>query len=279
MKLRCLFVAGLAILPAGMTDASDGVPTKLILCMGDSITYGVTQSAQEGRPWQLDSLGGYPARLQRRLGSRARVLNRGIAGATAEHWLAGEVLRNPKLWPRLPDVWPDFRFPGPPEGASSLAQAVVQVERPDVAVIFLGVNDLTLPTRASKDKVPEEVARRLTELHSQVKSVVPIVLVATSLPNHRDPVELQHKLNAEIRAAFSNYLPLGERFAAAGWEDLLGDAIHPNERGYAVLAEILADELVHRQLVTAVPEPTGAETRHVECRRGAARGGWRWDGA
>ena len=56
-----------------------------MVCLGDSITLGITRG---GIPAKIDSKGGYPGRVQRRLGNAARVLNRGLGGATAGNWTA-----------------------------------------------------------------------------------------------------------------------------------------------------------------------------------------------
>jgi lysophospholipase L1-like esterase len=74
------------------------------------------------------------------------------------------------------------------------------------------------------------------------------VLVSTLLPNLRDPADLRDGVNAEIQARHPDALRLGERFTEAGWQSLLGDEIHPNAQGYAVLAGIVADELARRGL-------------------------------
>ena len=51
-------------------------------------------------------------------------------------------------------------------------------------------------------------------------------------------------------------LPLGERFAAAGWTHLLGDEIHPSEEGYEILAAILTEELATRGYLPGAPSST-----------------------
>ncbi len=75
------------------------------------------------------------------------------------------------------------------------------------------------------------------------------MLLATPLPNHRDPPALVDDLARRIRAAHADALPLGERFAAADWERLLSDEVHPNEEGYELLARIVAEELERRGLI------------------------------
>src|SRR5262249_12897590 len=71
-----------------------------------------------------------------------------------------------------------------------------------------------------------------------------------------DPAEPRERLNARLREEHPDALPLGERFAAASWTQLLGDEIHPSEEGYETLAEILAEELAGRGYLAPVPTST-----------------------
>jgi lysophospholipase L1-like esterase len=206
---------------------------------------------RSGNPPEEDARGGYPGRLQERLGDRVQVLRRALGGASAELWLydvrdgvgAGfwEALRARE--PALPD--------DAPPGAASVALAVFEADRPQVVVILLGVNDLAAEVPRRGLAAIDEVAGRLVSLRRQAERVAPSALVATVLPSHRDPAPWRDGLNARIRADHPDFLPLGERFAAAGWERLLADEIHPNAEGYEVLAAILAEELVSRALVPA----------------------------
>jgi hypothetical protein len=78
-----------------------GSDKPTIVCLGDSITEGVT------RVGSADSAGGYPGRLQRRLGDRARIVNRGVGGASTRLWLLDHdaAVREPKWWARFHDRW------------------------------------------------------------------------------------------------------------------------------------------------------------------------------
>jgi len=248
---RLLAVATLvsALALAGCRSAAGPHELQRILCLGDSITAGVTRSSAPGRPMSVDPLGGYPGRLQRRLGDRVRVMKRAVGGATTTFWLADP--REPTgaaFWSALMGAESADQ---PPAGAASVVGAVMQHDRPELVVILLGVNDLNFAARERVEAVVGEVAERLTMLQREVLSVARVALVATALPSLRDPPPLRDALNARIRAEHPDFLPLGERFAAAGWERLLGDEIHPNEDGYEVLAAILAEELTRRALVAA----------------------------
>ena len=84
----------------------------------------------------------------------------------------------------------------------------------------------------------------------QARTVARVVLLATILPSRRDPPAMRDALNAGLTARHPDALPLAERFAAAGWEQLLGDEIHPNEAGYELIATTLAEELERRAIVS-----------------------------
>src|SRR5262245_26652813 len=201
-------------------------PDPVIGCLGDSITMGVTESGVPKA--KTDPLGGYPGRLGRLLGPHTRVLGRGIGGATTRVWL-----ENPRTEPGLavwrvivaPWLGPEFKEPDPLD--ASLAVATLRPLHADIIIIFLGINDIYFDARRDPD-VPEHVVARLETLHQQTAPLAHTVLVATALPNHRDPAPLIATLNERIRAHFPNFLPLGERFSAAQWEHLLGDEVHPN---------------------------------------------------
>lgn len=238
-------------------------PHPVIGCLGDSITMGVAKS---GVPkGNMDPLGGYPGRLGRLLGPHTRVVGRGIGGATTRLWL-----ENPRVEPGL-TVWrtlvapwlgPEFKAPDP--GDVSLAVAALRPLHADIVIIFLGINDIYFDKLRDPD-LPEHVVAHLATLCEQIAPLARTVLVATALPNHRDPAPLIAALNERIRARFPDFLPVGERFSAVSWEHLLGDEVHPNVAGYQFIANTIAHELHRRGLVASAapsrPEPGDALAR------------------
>ena len=223
-----------------------------IVCIGDSITEGVTRGAGGAGPTLRDPDGGYPGRLARLLGTRAHVLGRGIGGATTETWLTDpRGAENRALWGLVAKTgWEDFPLTAPPSDAPSLLLAVLRADRADVVIVLLGTNDIGVDRWKFGPAVIDRASEGLASVYRQARSVAPRVLVATVLPNTRDPAALRASLNVRIRAEYPDFLPLAERFEAAGWERLLGDLVHPNEEGHEVLARLVADELVARHVVS-----------------------------
>lgn len=250
MLRRPRFVVALLLAVACVAcNTPSSTPTVTIACLGDSITNGLTHGSAGNQPPQHDAAGGFPGRLAQLLPG-TRVLNRGIGGMTAGGWVASPSSDLGRAVWNLTAVagWPDYVPHDPAPDAPSAAVALLAPEKPDVVVVLLGFNDLMV---ASQRHDPDPVARLLadlTTLVTQLRHVAPTVLVSTILPNHTLSAETMTAVNDGIRTAHPDFLPLGERFAAAGWESLLGDHVHPNEAGYAVLASALADELQRRGL-------------------------------
>ena len=239
----------MALLTLAGPSAATSPPTRVIACLGDSITVGVTHRGAR------DPLGGYPGRLQRRVGPQVRVLNRGLAGTTTAFWLTDPSSEDGRrIWRGLLQLWPDLPRAEPPRAATSVMRATLDVDHPDLVVVLLGVNDLGAEPAGAK--IVERTSARLERIQQEASSPGRTVLLATLLPNRRDPEEPRARLNARIRARHPDALPLGERFAAAGWTHLLGDEIHPNEEGYEILAAILTEELATRGYLPGAPSST-----------------------
>ena len=114
-------------------------PPLTVLCLGDSITLGITRG---GIPADMDPDGGYPGRLQRRLGGSVRVLNRGLGGATAGMWMAAPGTSDGWWARQLLGVshWPDVTFDQAAVSSDkSVAELVLGDVRPDVVIVLLGI--------------------------------------------------------------------------------------------------------------------------------------------
>src|SRR5262249_2411403 len=153
------------------------------------------------------------------------------------------------VWGAFRNLWAEPAPEAPPADATTVVAAVLAVDRPALVVVLLGVNDLDRDRAHRGPALADETVGRLVAVERAAAGVVPRVLVATLLANRRDPPELIARVNDGIRARWPDALPLGDRFAAAGGAELLGDEIHPSEAGHEVLAGIVADELARRGLV------------------------------
>jgi lysophospholipase L1-like esterase len=242
-----------AVLATAACGADRPSPIPTIAFLGDSITYGVVRGPRGGRGVEVDPQGGYPGRLARRLGDRARVLNRGIGGATTGLWLASpESPEGRAMWGLVQHA-PWFEPALVPRGESVALAALTGVHA-DVVVLLVGVNDLYV-RRVEGAVALESALDGVTRLAGQAATVAPTVLVATPLPNHRDAPEEIAALRAGIHARFPDALPLGERFAALRWEPLLADEVHPSRAGYERLAILFETLLLERGLIAPAPAP------------------------
>src|SRR6185503_17885622 len=136
---RWVGVAVLVLAGPVIATAADASPT--IVCIGDSITYGIVRGAQDPADVRRDPMGGYPGRLQRRFGTRARVVNRGLAGGSARLWLLDPAGDGAFFWDVVQRVFPDLDASTSPDFPSILLR-VLAADHPDVVVIVLGSNDL-----------------------------------------------------------------------------------------------------------------------------------------
>jgi lysophospholipase L1-like esterase len=258
--LRCSARAAalLASLTAVLLGCTTRGPVERISCIGDSITQGFVRGGANHTA-RFDPEGGYPGRLRPLLGPSVQVSNRGIGGSSARVWLAdphdgeGNV-----YWNVMRKGHDDLATTELPKDARSLVDVVIQHDRPQLVIIQLGINDIGMArlaqeSEARKDEFVEQLVEQLRELERQASRGAQTVLVATLLPNHRDPDDVRRKANRRIRETFPDALPLGEKFEAAGWENLLADLIHPNEAGHQLLAETVAEELESRGLVRRRP--------------------------
>ena len=259
---RWLLCAGLVL--AGVVAPRRAHALKIV-AIGDSITQGMTHSGRSGPGGvkaEFDSQGGYPGRLQAELGGQAQIVARGLGGFTTKLWL--DVPPAAPAWARertqLEHAMPGFRPGRSIRADEALIDYVLDVEKPDVVILFVGINDL--PENQGKDPDPAKVAARVQALavKARAKASRRTVLVATLLPNRRDPAWVVAETNRQICALEPRCVRVDEAFAAAGGERLLGDEIHPREEAYAVIADTFATALRKRGLVKDGPAAPGAAT-------------------
>jgi lysophospholipase L1-like esterase len=198
---------------------------------GDSITFGVL--AERRASSRLVTSSNYPNILQsmlQGLDPAWRVINRGVPG---EHTDAGA-----------------RRFSG-----------VLTVDRPGFVLIMEGTND------ASADDDPAFIVANLQSMVLQARGNKTIPVLATIPPNFRnDPTaqDIIDHANVMIRVlARSQQVVLAEIFDGMNDRSLFGlspdtDPLHPNERGYSVMAGIWFAAM-QRAIPASAPPPPPAD--------------------
>jgi hypothetical protein len=141
-----------------------------------------------------------------------------------------------------------------PDGANLLS-LVLANDRPAIVLLLVGVNDVAESGPGRPPVDPAAIAERIARLAAQARAAGAQVIVSTLLPNRRDPAPTIAEVNRRICAAERDCLRLDRAWESAGGDDLLGDEIHPSERGHAVIAAAFLDALRTRGLVPAAAAP------------------------
>lgn len=267
--------------PSGApSPATPGARTSSVVvidAIGDSITAGYVHSGDaNGRRAQFDPEGGYPGRLGMLLDDGTRIRRRGVGGSTLATWTA-EPRGNPAdLEALLRSLWPDLpssaRLPRPRQSALSWT---LDVDRPDVVILLLGVNDLWLDALVGGPPDARGAAGRVSRAAASARARGSRVLVATLLPNARDPEGALEEFNRTLCELEPDCLRLDRDFARAGGTALLGDEIHPSPAGHQAIAESMADALVaagisHRRTHAPGGQDAPAETGNDTTGAGAS---------
>jgi len=246
IRAVCLILAALAVLAAegcsGGSSASTasasstpadfdfgGNDPRTVTAFGDSITQGVLELRR--RDLGLTTSNNYPSRLQallRGLDPAWRVVNRGVGGERTAQGLA-----------RLPSI--------------------LAIDKPGFVLVLEGTND-------ASDCL--EVTRIVDNLRSMVriaKANRSIPILGTLPPNFRNDPCAQDVI-AEVNAllpgvAAAESIVLADIFTGMNDRSLFGlapdrDPLHPNERGYAVMAEIW-----YRAMLQVIPGGTAVALR------------------
>jgi acyl-CoA thioesterase-1 len=191
-------------------DFGSNNPLK-VTAFGDSITQGVLELQR--RDLGLSTSNNYPALLQGKLKALDPawvVVNRGVGGEETSSGAA--------------------RFPG-----------VLSLDRPGFVLIMEGANDATDCLDAGF------IAANLRSMVQTAKANKTVPIIGTLTPNFRnDPCarDVVSKVNVEVRnIASSEDIILAEIFEGMNDRSLFGqspsrDPLHPNDRGYAVMADI-----------------------------------------
>ena len=185
--------------------------SRRVSAFGDSITFGVLELRLKGSGLATSS--NYPAILQnmlRGVDKAFRVTNRGVPGERTSSGVT--------------------RVPG-----------VLAADRPGFLLLMEGTND------ASHDDDPSFIVANLETMVIRAQTNKTIPVVGTIPPNFRhDPTaqDIIDSANTLIRRmAQSHHIVVAEIFDGMNDRSLFGqspdrDPLHPNERGYAVMAGI-----------------------------------------
>ncbi|HET6204446.1 MAG TPA: SGNH/GDSL hydrolase family protein [Planctomycetota bacterium] len=264
LRIAALFAPG----PRAAAALPEGAPT--VLCVGDSHTYGLFVGDSES----------YPAQLGARLaGARVRVVNAGRPALNssllvphAREWIARTRPRVLVVRVGINDFWNDAR----PDGSLLDSLRVVRLARVLFSRRAAGGADLppagdrlpTAPMRSDLERLGECVGVR-GALEANVRSAVrearaagaAAVLLAYSLDFHYYAVvnEGLERIAGEEGALFADPSPLARRAASAeGYPSVFLPDFHPNARGYALEAGVVA-EAIARAAPALLPRPTTPE--------------------
>ena len=184
---------------------------RTVSAFGDSITFGTLEERKRG--FGLDTANNYPNNLQKllqKLDPAWRVINRGVGGE------------------------------GVQDGAARIT-GVLSSDHPGFILIMEGTNN------ASRCDDPSFIVNNLETMVDRAKANKTVPLLGTIPPNFRSPTCAQDVIdqaNVMIRGlASSEGIVLAEIFEGMNDRSLFGlgpdrDPLHPNEQGYAVMANI-----------------------------------------
>lgn len=188
-----------------------------VACVGDSITAGVGAKNRKAQ--------NYPAQLQALLGDKYTVKNFGVSGIQTQNYFQSR------------------------EGA--LKKRVVDFQ-PDIIVIKLGTND----TKSRKLEDPADKAEFKSKVMGAYLAMVeafenleskPELYVCTPVPVFktmgaiREQVLVEDVLPIVQEVSRKTGAPIIDLYAAlTGKGDMVPDGVHPNEKGYEVIANAVA---------------------------------------
>jgi lysophospholipase L1-like esterase len=238
----CLGVALLAAAGCGgkssTTSSSSQTPPdfdfgnndpKKVTAFGDSITLGVLELKRRDLP--LTTSNNYPNILQaklRGLDPAWRVVNRGVGG---EKTAAGAA--------RLPSI--------------------LRIDKPGFVLILEGTND----AHQCDDGAAASNNLRNMVLTAKANKSIPIIgTVPPSFRNNDCADDVINEINANIHGfASADHVVVAEIFSGMNDRSLFGispdrDPLHPNEAGYAVMADIW-----FRAMLQAIPGGVTAALR------------------
>ena len=235
----------LSTLPLGAewAQAQPRMPTH-VACVGDSITAGFAASSPDKS---------YPSDLQDLFGDQVKVMNFGHSGTTM-----------------LSDGYGDLPYEDQPEyqAATSFVTGAGANALVDV-IIMLGTNDSKdfnwTPTGKPKNDQQYVTDYRAMIQHFLALSPKPVVYLALPLTAYANSYSISGTV------IHDEELPLIEQLAAeqkqptidlntptANHPEYFTDGVHPNDAGYAVVAQIMHDGLLRVPTVSVTTPVAGA---------------------
>jgi len=186
---------------------------RTVSAFGDSITFGTLEERKRGLGLALDTVNNYPNDLQKllqQLDPAWRVINRGIGGEDVQ------------------------------TGTTRIG-SVLSADHPGFILIMEGTNN------ASRCDDASFIVGNLKTMVDRAKANRTVPILGTIPPNFRSPQCAQDVIDAanpKIRSlASAEGIVLAEIFDGMNNRSLFGlapdrDPLHPNEQGYAVMANI-----------------------------------------
>ncbi|MEV7087585.1 FG-GAP-like repeat-containing protein [Streptomyces sp. NPDC093085] len=224
-------------------------PDYRLMAVGDSITYGVGSTGENG----------YRKMLWGELekdGTRLNFVGSNSSGNMSEPFHDG------------------YRGYLIDEIAERAARDVKDM-RPNVVTLMAGTNDI------QKDRDVAGAPARLGKLIDQLQDGSPgvAIVVATLVPVKGDPPaqERRNAYNEKVRALVRDRQDQGESLVLAEMgpmtDDMLADRLHPNDAGYAYMADEFARAIAIVADMGLIDKPADLQHRPDDCP--ATGGGWK----
>ncbi len=243
-------------------DVQAAADTKVIVCLGDSITDGTSSTLNGDDRWP-DVL----ARRLRAAGNAFAVVNAGISG--------NQVVGPAEYTPAKP-------FGGGPSAVSRLDRDVIGLSGVTHVIWLEGINDLGSAGNATPDQVMAGFKDGVARLRARMPGVRVIGATLTGIAGTTDPAhaapEVEQKrqaLNKLIRDSqglFDGIVdfdratadaaggPMRPEFLPSSTAGGRGDGLHPNRAGYLAMG----DAVDLRLLTTAPARPTRSRPRPAQ---------------
>lgn len=189
---------------------------KHVVCVGDSITFGVNVAHAT-----------YPSQLQELLSGSYRVTNLGVSGCTAcSMGLFAQPYRDHPQW-----------------------QEALDYATPDICIFMLGTNDAHKELYNDTDYLTafkaeyREIVEVLKTKYQRLVVMIPPPCLSDNEDHRSDVLKQWAHLMPELAYGLE-IVNLFEVFGAeAPLADYYMDNVHPNEKGYKVIAHALRDIL------------------------------------